>query len=126
MIAATGELHNLTVVSRNVRDFERLGATVLNPFSRDPADRPDTSRAEHAPVSRALLALGAWLAHLGAGSNGSGAMNTDISLAAALFAGLLSFLSPCVLPLVPPYLVYLAGTSLERLAGAEPEPAGPD
>jgi cytochrome c-type biogenesis protein len=49
-------------------------------------------------------------------------MNTDISLAAALFAGLLSFLSPCVLPLVPPYLVYLAGTSLERLAGAEPEP----
>jgi cytochrome c-type biogenesis protein len=50
-------------------------------------------------------------------------MNTDISLAAALFAGLLSFLSPCVLPLVPPYLVYLAGTSLERLAGAEPEPA---
>jgi cytochrome c-type biogenesis protein len=31
-----------------------------------------------------------------------------------------SFLSPCVLPLVPPYLVYLAGTSLERLAEAEP------
>ena len=47
---------------------------------------------------------------------------TDISIAAALFAGLLSFLSPCVLPLVPPYLVYLAGTSLERLAEAEPEP----
>jgi cytochrome c-type biogenesis protein len=32
-----------------------------------------------------------------------------------------SFLSPCVLPLVPPYLVYLAGASLERLADAEPE-----
>jgi cytochrome c-type biogenesis protein len=47
----------------------------------------------------------------------------DISIAAALFAGVLSFLSPCVLPLVPPYLVYLAGTSLERLADAEPEPA---
>jgi cytochrome c-type biogenesis protein len=30
-----------------------------------------------------------------------------------------SFLSPCVLPLVPPYLVYLAGTSLERLAATE-------
>src|SRR5260370_17713119 len=41
---------------------------------------------------------------------------------AALFAGLVSFLSPCVLPLVPPYLVYLAGTSLERLAEAEPPP----
>src|SRR5215813_7910728 len=35
---------------------------------------------------------------------------------------MLSFLSPCVLPLVPPYLVYLAGASLERLADAESEP----
>jgi toxin FitB len=33
MIAATAAVHGLTVVSRNVRDFERLGATVLNPFS---------------------------------------------------------------------------------------------
>src|SRR6267142_152137 len=49
-------------------------------------------------------------------------MAADVTIYAALFAGLLSFLSPCVLPLVPPYLVYLAGTSLERLAGAEPEP----
>lgn len=47
---------------------------------------------------------------------------TDVSVLAALFAGFVSFLSPCVLPLVPPYLVYLAGTSLERLADAEPEP----
>jgi cytochrome c-type biogenesis protein len=45
----------------------------------------------------------------------------DVPIAAALFAGTLSFLSPCVLPLVPPYLVYLTGTSLERLAGAESE-----
>jgi len=49
-------------------------------------------------------------------------MDADVTYAAALFAGLLSFLSPCVLPLVPPYLVYLAGASLERLAFAEPEP----
>jgi len=49
-------------------------------------------------------------------------MSADVSIAAALFAGLLSFLSPCVLPLVPPYLVYLAGASLERFADAEPEP----
>ncbi len=48
-------------------------------------------------------------------------MASDVSLAAALAAGALSFLSPCVLPLVPPYLVYLAGTSLERLEDAEPE-----
>lgn len=49
-------------------------------------------------------------------------MIADVSIAAALFAGVLSFLSPCVLPLVPPYLVYLAGTSIERLADNEPEP----
>ena len=41
---------------------------------------------------------------------------TDISLAAAAGAGLISFLSPCVLPLAPPYLCYLAGTSVEALA----------
>src|SRR6202051_2882050 len=45
-----------------------------------------------------------------------------VTIAAALVAVMLSFLSPCVLPLVPPYLVYLTGTSLERLADAEPEP----
>src|SRR5206468_2741596 len=50
------------------------------------------------------------------------AMTSEVTLVAALLAGLVSFLSPCVLPLVPPYLVYLAGTSLERLADAEPEP----
>lgn len=49
-------------------------------------------------------------------------MAADVTILAALFAGLVSFLSPCVLPLVPPYLVYLAGTSLERLAEAEPAP----
>jgi cytochrome c-type biogenesis protein len=50
-------------------------------------------------------------------------MTSDVSIFAALFAGIISFLSPCVLPLVPPYLVYLAGTSLERLADAEPTPS---
>jgi len=49
-------------------------------------------------------------------------MGADVTILAALLAGLVSFLSPCVLPLVPPYLVFLAGTSLERLAEAEPPP----
>jgi cytochrome c-type biogenesis protein len=49
-------------------------------------------------------------------------MTPDVTIVAALLAGIVSFLSPCVLPLVPPYLVYLAGTSLERFADAEPEP----
>ena len=47
----------------------------------------------------------------------------DVPLLAALIAGMLSFLSPCVLPLVPPYLVYLTGTSLERFADREAAPA---
>jgi cytochrome c-type biogenesis protein len=45
----------------------------------------------------------------------------NVTVAAALLAGMLSFLSPCVLPLVPPYLIYLTGTSIERLADAEPQ-----
>src|SRR6267378_3655660 len=49
-------------------------------------------------------------------------MTSDVTLVAALLAGLVSFLSPCVLPLVPPYLVFMAGSSLERLADKEPEP----
>jgi cytochrome c-type biogenesis protein len=43
----------------------------------------------------------------------------NVTIAAALAAGMLSFLSPCVLPLVPPYLVYLTGASLERFADAD-------
>jgi cytochrome c-type biogenesis protein len=46
----------------------------------------------------------------------------DVSFAAALVAGIVSFLSPCVLPLVPPYLIYLTGTSIEHLADGEPQP----
>lgn len=37
----------------------------------------------------------------------------EISLLTAIFAGALSFLSPCVLPLVPPYLCYMAGVSVD-------------
>ena len=43
----------------------------------------------------------------------------DISLAAAFLGGLISFLSPCVLPLVPPYLSFLAGTTFDRLAAGD-------
>lgn len=39
----------------------------------------------------------------------------EISYAGALLAGLLSFLSPCVLPLVPPYLCFIGGVSFEQL-----------
>jgi cytochrome c-type biogenesis protein len=40
----------------------------------------------------------------------------DIGLAASFGAGIVSFLSPCILPLVPPYLCFLAGTSLATLS----------
>jgi cytochrome c-type biogenesis protein len=43
----------------------------------------------------------------------------DISYGGAFIAGLLSFLSPCVLPLVPPYLCYLGGMTVEQLAEAQ-------
>jgi cytochrome c-type biogenesis protein len=38
-----------------------------------------------------------------------------VTAGAALLAGAISFLSPCVLPLVPPYLVYVSGVSLESM-----------
>ena len=33
----------------------------------------------------------------------------------AISAGLISFLSPCVLPLIPGYISYISGTTLEKL-----------
>ncbi|OQP88219.1 cytochrome C biogenesis protein [Rhizobium rhizosphaerae] len=41
----------------------------------------------------------------------------DFSLWTAIVAGALSFLSPCVLPLVPPYLCYMAGITVEEFRG---------
>lgn len=42
-------------------------------------------------------------------------MSLDMSYGAAIAAGVVSFLSPCVLPLVPPYLCFITGVSLENL-----------
>jgi cytochrome c-type biogenesis protein len=38
----------------------------------------------------------------------------DVSLPLALGAGFLSFFSPCILPLVPAYIMYITGTSTEE------------
>ena len=46
-------------------------------------------------------------------------MDLDVSIGAALLAGAISFLSPCVLPLVPPYLCFITGATLEQLSDAE-------
>ncbi len=38
------------------------------------------------------------------------------AMAVALAAGIISFLSPCVLPIVPPYLAYMSGVSVTDLS----------
>lgn len=43
----------------------------------------------------------------------------DLSLAGAFLAGIVSFLSPCVLPLVPAYLGFLAGASLSAISDTQ-------
>mgnify|MGYP003325795008 FL=1 len=44
------------------------------------------------------------------------------ALFVALFAGLISFLSPCVLPIVPPYLAYMSGVALNDVENKKGRP----
>ena len=46
----------------------------------------------------------------------------EVTLFAAFVAGLLSFLSPCVLPLIPAYVSFIAGLSIEELQSGEKRP----
>ncbi|WP_027233239.1 cytochrome c biogenesis CcdA family protein [Phyllobacterium sp. UNC302MFCol5.2] len=48
-------------------------------------------------------------------------MALDVSYLTAIGAGALSFLSPCVLPLVPPYLCYMAGVTVEDFRSGSPQ-----
>jgi len=48
----------------------------------------------------------------------------DVSLAAAFLAGLVSFLSPCVLPLVPGYISMLSGIGMEQLRQGQSSRSG--
>jgi len=47
----------------------------------------------------------------------------NVTYFGALIAGLLSFLSPCVLPLVPPYLCFLGGTTFDQLTSEDETPS---
>jgi len=48
----------------------------------------------------------------------------NVSLFGAFIAGVLSFISPCVLPLIPGYLSFISGVSLEEMRGMQPVAAG--
>lgn len=50
------------------------------------------------------------------------AVESSVSLVGAFGGGILSFLSPCVLPLVPPYLAYMAGVTLDEYRGDGEQP----
>ena len=51
-------------------------------------------------------------------------MEENVTLLAAFGAGLLSFISPCVLPLIPGYLSYISGLSLEEMRSPGAVPGG--
>jgi cytochrome c-type biogenesis protein len=44
-------------------------------------------------------------------------MSTEVTLVAAFVAGFLSFISPCVLPLIPGYVSFVSGVSLDEMRG---------
>lgn len=50
-------------------------------------------------------------------------MEPDVSLAVAFAAGLATFLSPCILPLIPAYLLFLAGESVRGAESGRGDPA---
>ena len=50
-------------------------------------------------------------------------MLMDITFGGAVVAGLLSFFSPCILPIVPFYLCYMAGISMSDLQGQDDIPS---
>ncbi len=45
--------------------------------------------------------------------------STNVTLIGSFLAGILSFLSPCVLPLIPGYISFISGASMQELANAE-------
>ena len=60
-------------------------------------------------VTNLLISL-----HLGTSVGGSISSLSIVNLAIALFAGLASFLSPCILPIIPGFLSYLAESSIKK------------
>jgi cytochrome c-type biogenesis protein len=59
---------------------------------------------------------------LGVFDTGLGPSGHEATLLTAFAAGLLSFISPCVLPLVPAYISFISGVSLDELKGQPLKP----
>ncbi len=66
------------------------------------------------------------IATIGGGVAAGGGFNlnpispvADVGIWAALLAGVLSFTSPCVLPLIPAYLSFISGVSIDQLQSSE-------
>jgi cytochrome c-type biogenesis protein len=51
-------------------------------------------------------------------------VSDQVSLIAALVGGFLSFISPCVLPLIPGYVSFVSGATLEEMRGEAPASGG--
>ncbi len=49
------------------------------------------------------------------GPQGSASLSTQLNFLIAMIAGLLTFFSPCILPLLPAYISYMAGTTAEAV-----------
>ena len=79
--------------------------------------------SQHSNLLRSLLGGSVGFSVIGMENNFAGTVKQGISgmaMAAALGAGLLSFVSPCVLPLLPSYVAFIAGTDdLDAIMGAE-------
>ena len=68
------------------------------------------------PLTPAIVAEGVHKAAVGADAAAGAGASAVPGLALAVGLGLLSFLSPCVLPLLPAYMGYISGLSAEELA----------
>jgi cytochrome c-type biogenesis protein len=53
---------------------------------------------------------------------GDAGLSAAVTIPIAFLAGLLSFLSPCVLPLIPAYIGYLSGAAVARDTGPASDP----
>ena len=51
-------------------------------------------------------------------------MSESVSLLAAILAGIVSFISPCVLPIVPGYLSFISGANMAQLKAGDQAPPG--